>query len=333
MAVTLQNIADTAKVAVSTVSRVLNNRNDPHISEKTANRIIQAARELGYQPNLAARALVTGQTNTIALWTSEVYPSLYSYTIHSLRHILKLSKYELQIVEMEKHYDSDGILPSISFWQPDGLLVFEVPWYVEEYINAGGNIPKPLVSMGVNIMQNGDYVGIDIYSGVVEAMEHLYNSGRRRIAFLMASDEIIAEDQRYLAYKHVMEKAGLETECITFPKESSIDQRRAARKGIAQYVKQHGCPDAIFCYNDETAVGGYRGLRDIGVRIFDDVALVGCDGIEDTEYMDTPISTIVQPLSEMCDIGWDFLKHRIDDPSMPQQKAMLKAEFVIRESC
>lgn len=333
MAVTLQDIADSANVAVSTVSRVLNNRNDPHISKKTTERVLKAASELGYQPNYAARALVTGRTYTVALWTAGVYPSFYSYTIYCLRRAVRPSKYELQVIEVDKHLDKNEISPLVSFWRPDGLIVFEDPWYVEEYSRAVGVPDRPIVGMGVYVSHDADYVGVDIYSGVVEAIEYLYNTGRRRIAYVLNSDEVLLNDQRHNAYKHVMENAGLEPEYIIYPNEGSISQRRGARNGIRKHIEEHGCPEAVFCYDDEVAIGTYRGLRDMGIKIPDDIALIGCDGIEDTEYMDVPISTIVQPIRNMCVNAWDFLQKRIDDPSIPQQKAMLKAEFVVRQSC
>lgn len=223
--------------------------------------------------------------------------------------------------------------PVVSFWRPDGLIVFEDPWYVEEYSRAVGAMDRPIVGMGVNIDHNIDYVSVDIYSGVVEAIEYLYKTGRRRIAYVVNSDEVLLNDQRHNAYKHVMESAGLQPEYIVYPNDGAISQRRGARNGIRKHIEEHGCPEAVFCYDDEVAIGTYRGLRDMGLRIPDDIALIGCDGIEDTEYLDVPISTIVQPIRDMCVNAWDFLQKRIDDPSIPQQKAMLKAEFVVRQSC
>ena len=72
-------------------------------------------------------------------------------------------------------------------------------------------------------------------------------------------------------------------------------------------------PDALFCTNDDGAIGCYRGLRDLGLRVPEDVALVGCDGIEDTEYLETPLTTIVQPVEELSRLGWEFEKVALPD--------------------
>ncbi len=80
------------------------------------------------------------------------------------------------------------------------------------------------------------------------------------------------------------------------------------------------------------AIGAYRALCELGLRVPTDVALVGCDGIEDTEYLERPISTIEQPISEMCALAWDFLQRRIQEPNHPPQRVVLQPKLVIRAS-
>jgi LacI family transcriptional regulator len=91
-------------------------------------------------------------------------------------------------------------------------------------------------------------------------------------------------------------------------------------------------PEAFFCHNDDIAMGVYRGLVDLGIKIPDDSALVGCDGIEDAEYLETPLSTIVQPIAEMCRHAFQLLERRISDPTSPIQEVHLYPDFVIRQS-
>jgi LacI family transcriptional regulator len=135
-------------------------------------------------------------------------------------------------------------------------------------------------------------------------------------------------DDRWEAYHEVMAQAGLKPELIL-----TRDQERASgRAAIVSYVQQFGCPDSIFCYNDDLAISAFRGLRDLGIRIPDDVALIGCDGIEDAEYHDPAITSVVQPISEMCSLAWDCLERRVREPDCDLYQRILKPELVLRES-
>ena len=80
------------------------------------------------------------------------------------------------------------------------------------------------------------------------------------------------------------------------------------------------------------ALGIYRGLCDQKIRVPQQVALVGCDGIEAVEYLECPLTTLVQPVSEMCAAAWDFLTRRLDDPEMKKQSLILKPQLVVRDS-
>ena len=88
----------------------------------------------------------------------------------------------------------------------------------------------------------------------------------------------------------------------------------------------------MLCQNDETMMCVYRALRDLGFRVPDDVLLVGCDGQLHTRYFDPPLSTIVQPMERMSELAWQFLRQRMDDPTLPLQHAVVQGELIVRES-
>ncbi len=161
-------------------------------------------------------------------------------------------------------------------------------------------------------------------------MQHLIETGRKRIVYLYAAaDEGLFTEPRYRAYHDVMHAAGLEPETITISEVSLA----AARWRMREYLQQHEIPpEAVFCLNDDLAFGVHRALCDLGLRIGEDVAIVGCDGIEETEYLACPLTTIRQPLEEMCALAWQFLQTHIRDPAAPLQQRILQPELVIRES-
>jgi DNA-binding LacI/PurR family transcriptional regulator len=187
--------------------------------------------------------------------------------------------------------------------------------------------------MGTGCNEAVDHVEVDLHYGAVQAVRHLVDGGRKRIAYLTMENLTYEGDPRTDAYRQEMKRAGFGDEMIyqnhsPLPAAQSAD----ALDAVARYVKEHGTPDAIFCRNDHMALGAYRALRDHGLRVPEDVALVGCDGIAEAKYLDSPLTTIEQPIAEMCKIGWRFLKQRLDDASLPRQSALLMSELVVRRS-
>jgi DNA-binding LacI/PurR family transcriptional regulator len=90
--------------------------------------------------------------------------------------------------------------------------------------------------------------------------------------------------------------------------------------------------DALFCHNDDVAFGAYRALCDLGVGVGGEIALVGCDGIEEADYLACPLTTIAQPITEMCALAWEFLHRRMQDPGCPLQQRILRPELLVRAS-
>jgi LacI family transcriptional regulator len=161
-------------------------------------------------------------------------------------------------------------------------------------------------------------------------MKHLLSAGFRRIAHATFIQKSRPRPGRRLAYEKAMRAAGLQPEFIYYP--LSQDQRSLVRRLIQEYIRQHGIPEAIFCHSDDAALGIYRGLCDLGVRVPAEMALVGCDGIQDTEYLECPLTTILQPVTAMCATAWRFLQRRLAEPEGKRQEAMLKPRLAIRES-
>jgi LacI family transcriptional regulator len=167
-------------------------------------------------------------------------------------------------------------------------------------------------------------------AGTMEAMRHLIGAGFRRIAHATFVRKNIAGESRRIGYTKAMRDAGLEPEFIHYP--LTERQRPVARQLIQEYVREHGRPEAIFCHSDDVALGIYRGLCDAGIRVPADIALVGCDGIEDTEYLECPLTTLVQPVAEMCATAWQFLQNRLAEPAIPLQHSLLALKLAIRDS-
>jgi LacI family transcriptional regulator len=212
----------------------------------------------------------------------------------------------------------------------DGIFIVDASKALQAELKALAAKSVPLVSLGTYSSLETDNVQIDMEAGTLEAMRHLIGSGFRRIAHATFVRRNIAGESRRIAYSKAMREAGLKPEYIHYP--LSEQQRPVARHLIQDYIREHGRPEAIFCHSDDVALGIYRGLCDAGIRVPDDIALVGCDGIQDTEYLECPLTTLVQPVPEMCSAAWQFMQNRLADPSIPLQHSMLIPRLAIRDS-
>jgi LacI family transcriptional regulator len=307
----------------------MNGRRDVAIRPETRERVLAVANELRYQPNHVARALVTGRFATIGFWMCLEFSQHRAHVVHRMQQQMKDSGYELVIRDIEREIQHDPGF-SRTFQLPvDGIIAFDTPTAAGAYTRVGAARQVPFVSMGGFWATDCDFVGVDLRSGTVDAVEHLIAVGRKKIAYLVPrTDGDWPLDARMDAYCAAMAADGRESRFIWTPGAALSDARRAVR----DYLLDHGDVDAIFCHNDDMAFGAYRALCDGGIKVGHDVAVVGCDGIEEVEYLDCPLTTIVQPIDEMCSLAWEFLSRRISDPSCDLQQRVLKPQLVVRAS-
>lgn len=325
---TRNDVARQANVSGWTVSNVLNGHNDVSISEQTRRRVLEAARCLGYQANNSARALATGKTRTIGLWMCLGYSRYRAHALHRMQQLIKRSNYEIVVRDIEEEMLRDGN-PGNAFKIPiDGIVTFDTPM-ARMAVRHQGTVPIPMVSMGAYWSQDGDYVGVDLRAGAVDAMRHLIDTGRRRIGHLLpitAANE--PNEPRLTAYREVLAEAGLEP-IYLFAQDVALASSRTV---VRDFLAASGQVDAILCHDDGMAFGAHRALSDLNIRIGEDIALIGCDGIEETEYLSPPLSAIVQPTEEMCATAWSYLENRIQDPGRGPQQIILKPRLAVRAS-
>lgn len=330
----MSQVAEAAGVSQSTVSFVLNGRERANgsISPETKRRVQEVAAELGYRPNRSARALVTGRSHLIGLCVRNLGLSHYANVIQRTEDQIRVSPFHLLISRWDNDFDSpdNRLLEGLFPWPLDGVLALEAGEVLEKHWKEKQKWPAPIVSMGGSryFVENLDSVGIDLPWGITQATRHLMEIGCRRIAFVTSQPEPNHQEQRALAYETFIKQHRLQPEFIAIDRQD----RTTAHRQVKQYLTQHGCPDGLLCVNDEVALGTYRALCDLKINVPRDVALVGCDGIEDTQYLECPISTIIQPVEEMCRIAWEFLQQRIENPDLEMQHQLLRPELAIRDS-
>ncbi len=317
--VTQLDMARRLGVSQALVARAL--RDDPAVAAATRERVQAMARQLGYRPNATARALLTGKTGLVSLWIARAYGSFSARIIFALERLARQSGYDLVITDLGPYGDPDRDLSHFRL-AVDGLLVADAPWHAETLAQRGGGIP--CVSMGTLVSRRTDAVQVDLTRGARAALAHVRKSGRSRVLYVTPSHPLGVREVRYRAFR----KAHPQGAVVVLPEPT----RAAAYQTIQSWLAAHGPVDAIFCHNDDYAIGVLRGLRDRGLRVPEDVSVVGCDGVEDAEYLACPLTTIAIPIEDMCQQAWRFLTERLAGARPAPRRHVLHPELVIRQS-
>ena len=320
--VTLQDVARAAGVNMTTASDAL--KGTGRVSAKTREKVQRIAAEHNYVPNFAARALATGRTHTVVMIGGSLQESYYVSVAHSLEDVMATDGYKLMLMRTSREV-RESVIATQSF-AVDGIIAVDKYQLVDAY--QGSRPSRPCVFIGTYSPELVDSVTVDLSVAVRQALTYMMDGGCKRIAYVVTSGIMAGSDEvRSGTYLSTMQAAGRQSEIIDL--HASIEE---VTERFKAYVRTHGHPDAILCQNDDTAISVYRGLLDLGYRVPRDVLLVGCDGLRHMECFETPLSTIVQPIQEVCALAWQFLKNRIANPDLPPQQTILQAHLVIRES-
>lgn len=314
----------------ATVSRVLSGRTDYPIAPETRLRVLEAAEKLGYRPNVAARALSTGRSGLVGIWMSLQYSRYRGQVLDRMRGLLAETDLTMAVTDVDEAYVAGRSFDRALRVPVDGIIAFDTSATVEAFGNQHDHLaPKtPFVSLGAYWSEAGSFVGVDLKAGADAAMDHLLELGRKQIAYMAPKHSGLShEGVRFETYRRRMEGAGLVVR--------TIEPEMVTVESVGDALAWHtlSCPlDGLICMNDDLALASVFALERIGLRPGRDVSLVGFDGIEETRHGPCPITTVRQPMDEMCALTLAFLRAQIEDPSAPLQRRVLQPELVIRES-
>ena len=332
---TRDDVAKHANISGATVSRVLSGRTDVQIAPETRARVLESAEKLGYRPNPAARALMTGRTGLVGFWMDLQYSRYRGHVLDRMCHLLSGTELALAVADVDDEYELDHSFDRALRVPVDGIIAFDNSASVEAFGREHDRIAPmiPFVSMGAYWSPAQSFVGVDLRLGAEAAMNHLLEGGRRRIAYMVPyNSDLVASGPRFGAYRDRIADAGLRAETIRTANTGigAVKEALAARQ--AESHAGNEMPDAILCMNDDLAIAATFALPSLGLRPGHDVALVGFDGIEETEHSPCPVTTVRQPIEEMCTLAFSFLRARMEDPSAPLQQRVLTPQLIVRES-
>lgn len=321
MAVTLRDIARRLDISHVTVSLVLNDRKDVTISDETRERVRDMAKRLGYRPNHAARALAMGRTQMIALWMPSPAKLYYGKVFDTLYSLTRAIGYET-VFCLADYFDTSR---KPYDWPVDGIIA------VDTYELVGkSELPTgvPVVTLGAHPDSRSDSVSVDIHGGAKMATQHLLDAGCRRVAHVTTERPISERRGRASGYRSVLRSEGLKPEYIVCPPGGPARVREA----VIEHVRERGLPEGFFCYSDDFAFATMRALADLGYKPGVDARVIGFDNVPETEFSNPSLSSVAQPLDEMCRIGMHFLFNRIREPMLARQVSNIGMRLVSRES-
>lgn len=328
-AVGVREVAALAQVSPTTVSNVLSG-NRP-VSAATRERVRSAIDELGYRPNLSARNLRLRRGGLIAVAVPEID---VPYFAELVRHVVPAARergYTVLIDQTEGDPEAERfVLRGMNPGMVDGILFSPLNLGRTEFETLRDG--TPMVLLGELITGDGvDHVGIDNVAASAAATRHLVEQGRTRIAALGHQDREGTAPLRTNGYRQALAAAGLPYDPSLLISTDAFHRADGA-KAMRELLESGSRPDAIFCYNDLVALGAMRVLRDHGLRIPEDVAVVGFDDIDDGRYSSPSLSTIAPDKAAIAAAALDLLQDRIRDAAGPARQVVVDFTLEIRES-
>lgn len=295
MRVRLKDIASDLGLSAVTVSKVV--RNHPDIGEETRNRVLQRMKEMNYQPNLAARSLITGQTWTMGIVVPDLLHPFFASIAQSLSHEIRAKGYGLLIASS----DDDAALEQLQIEQmlarrADCLLVASSQWSVESFrrIEAAKTPYLLLDRRFAGLAAN--FVGVDDQAVGILATRHLIEQGCHRIAHIRGP-EVSTAQGRLEGYRQALHEAGMPalTELVVSLGDSGDSRgEQGGYEAARQLLSRKKRPDGIFCMNDPSALGAMRAILDAGLRIPEEIAVVGCGNLSYSDFLRVPLSSVDQ---------------------------------------
>jgi LacI family transcriptional regulator len=335
--VRMKDIARDLGVSVITVSKALRDHSD--ISAATRARVLKRVKELNYKPNYAARALVTGRSNMIGLVVPDLVHSFYSEIGNGLGGVLRKAGYNLVISSSEEDQEIESqVIDQLIARRVDCLVIASSNWTaaaLKRVIDA--NIPFVLIDRRVPGIDANFVGGDDELIGVM-ATEHLIEVGCKVIAHIGGA-KITPARGRLEGYKKTLAKHRLAFGPEYVVTHDMLDEsaHEVGYESAMSLLKLTPRPDGIFCFSDPLAIGTMRAILDAGLRVPEDVALVGCGNLHYDVFLRIPLTSVDQQSFAIGERAATLAIAMIDAESQggPKPKArsiLLQPKLIIRES-
>lgn len=278
--VTIKDVAKHARVSITSASYALNNTGT--ISSSTRERVLKAAEELNYHPNAFARNLKKPKTRTIGVFIARFGGSFYDEILEGIHNAVLQTDYELLVCP-----ESRLVRKFLTQRQVDGAIVFDSKIKSELILKlASKNFP--IVVLDRNLQSEYLFpLLVDNQQGTVEAFNHLYSQGARRIYYISGALDSFDNNERMNVFLSEADKNNITVTCFdgNFTEASGYEIARSL-------FSLQNVPEAVFCANDQMAIGFLKAMREFNLKAPEDIAVVGFDDIQISKYIHPSLSTI-----------------------------------------
>ncbi len=312
MAVKLTDVAQKAGVSVTTVSRVINNHG--YLSDKTKHKVFTAMKELNYQPNSLARSLQGKKMKLIGLIFPEITNPFFAELIQDIENILFEKGYKIILCNAQRDKEKErAYLKMLLANQVDGIIAGAHNLGIEEYQELG----LPIVSFDRKLSENVPIVSCDNYQGIKLAVHDLIQSGCHKIFFL-GNKQLKGNptDQRLKAYLNEAENLNFTPHICSV----AFSDSTLLKNITIHEMLQNDHPDGVVCTDDLTAVLVLQEARKLGLKVPEDLKVIGFDGTKQIQTYHSELSTIAQPINDMAILLVKLLLQRISDPNKELNK-------------
>lgn len=333
MKITIKDIARLAGVSTTTVSKVINNK-DESISQATRDRITSLMKEYDYTPSTVARSLVTKKTNTIGLIIPDIRNPFFPELARGVEDRANSAGYNIIFCNTDNKIEKeDEYLKILAEKMVDGIIMAASSKRDERLATVKGySVPVVLVDRDIDVEM--DYVKgrvfTDNFKGALIAVEHMINQGVKKILFISGPLTNKASIERLEGYKYALKENGLEyDEGYLLEGEFNEDWGwEAARDAVETGIDF----DGIFCGNDLIAIGAVKSLKEIGLSVPEDISVIGFDDIYVSRLIEPELTTVRQPKYEMGFEAVEMLLRILEGKRLKDVRLILQPDLIIRDS-
>jgi LacI family transcriptional regulator len=329
----MKDIARDLGVSVITISKVL--RNHPDVGDETRERVLARVKELDYRPNLAARSLVTGRTYLVGLVVPDLLHPFFAEIAKSLSDVLRGSGYYLIVSSSEEDPEiEEQEINQLLARRLDTLIIASCRSTVDLFFRIEKQQTPYVLIDRILPGLSANFIGVDDEAVGRLATRHLIEIGCKRIAHIRGP-ETSTGIRRVEGYKQALTQAGLRVldDYIITEHKGDVETKQRGAEAMRQLLSLKPRPDAVFCFNDPLAMGAMNYALDRGIRIPEDVAVIGCGNLHYDDSLSVPLSSIDQHSrqigEEAARIALGILNSKV--PPRPQT-IVLQPELVVRRS-
>lgn len=329
MAATIKDVAKLAGVSTATVSYVINGME--HVSGETRGRVLSAIGELQYRPSALARSLRVRRTRTVGLILPQLSNVYFTVAAHGIEEVLQKNGYSLIISESDENPETEEKLIRVfDSLQVDGLILAPSGHRqsrLREIIR--GKYPTIFLDRRPTCAE-GDMVLLDNYRATYEAVSLLIAKGHERIGMILGAKRFSTTRDRIRGYKAALRNAGMD-----FNPNLVRNGGFGVELGLrfcGELLSLEQRPTALFMASSNMTLGAFTKIREMGLSIPDDVAIVGCDDLPWASAITPPLSMIFQPSATMGKLTAELLLNRIAHPDEPPRTVYVPTELRLRES-